>query len=138
MPCNDIEKKINMKLKKKGGSLLRYILLLILFFVYRYYELQWLASVGPRSFSVFGNPRRTNNSQESFHRTLIDLIGQCHPNIWAFTGMQSGKLYFVSLLIEFHCSSGKEHISSKRFVNIFLHNEHLTSLVKQTEIPETE
>lgn len=34
--------------------------------------------------SVFGDSVRTNNAVESFHSTLLQLIGRQHPDVWSF------------------------------------------------------
>ncbi|XP_016660058.1 uncharacterized protein LOC107883814 [Acyrthosiphon pisum] len=42
----------------------------------------WLTRKGPECFSVYGQPRRTNNNVESFHSTLQQTFQVAHPNLW--------------------------------------------------------
>lgn len=51
--------------------------------IIEYVERFWMLRVGPHNFSTFSEPRRTNNSLESFHSRLVSLMGN-HPNIWSF------------------------------------------------------
>ncbi|XP_019879374.1 uncharacterized protein LOC109607312 [Aethina tumida] len=45
-----------------------------------YLRRQWTRA----NVSVFGEEMRTNNSVESFHNSLVRMIGRKHPNIWVF------------------------------------------------------
>lgn len=47
--------------------------------------LHLFSGVGPATLSVFGEPSRTNNFQESYHMELKRLMG-IHPAVWQFTG----------------------------------------------------
>lgn len=44
---------------------------------------QW----GTRNISVHDQSVRTNNSVESFHRYLLNMIGRAHPNVWVLLTM---------------------------------------------------
>lgn len=55
-------------------------------FFSRYYEQEWLGTVGPACFSVYNMVHRTNNDQEGFHKRLNDKM-RPHPNVWHFLGM---------------------------------------------------
>ncbi|KAK3933081.1 Protein RMD5-like protein [Frankliniella fusca] len=49
-----------------------------------YVENTWLNDIGPEHISVYRRSRRTNNDQESYHRTLVDTLGQPHGNPWVW------------------------------------------------------
>jgi len=51
----------------------------------RYLRRFWLGAVGPEVLSVYGQPRRTNNFVESFHRVLSRAVPP-HPNALLFLG----------------------------------------------------
>ncbi|XP_039300138.1 uncharacterized protein LOC111057565 [Nilaparvata lugens] len=54
-----------------------------------YFRKQWLGKVTPESFSVFKEPSRTNNAQESLNRCLNRLI-KAQGNPWDFwAGIQT-------------------------------------------------
>lgn len=44
----------------------------------------WINTVGVEVISVYGRPRRTNNSVESFHKKFTAELGVHHPNIQVF------------------------------------------------------
>ena len=48
-----------------------------------YFRTYWISKVGVETLSVFGNPARTNNGQESINSKLKTKIG-LHPNFWSF------------------------------------------------------
>lgn len=90
-------------LTNKAGRLLRYLTIpcslrtvsglkidfnVICFFC-RYHKTQWMTNVTPASFSVHGQPRRTNNVQESFHSLLQRRMMKSRPGVWKFTGNYS-------------------------------------------------
>ncbi|XP_060857072.1 uncharacterized protein LOC132934747 [Metopolophium dirhodum] len=49
----------------------------------RYYERYWMDTVTPRRFTVFRLQYRTNNYIESYHASLLRLMGQ-HPTLYGF------------------------------------------------------
>ncbi|XP_052130927.1 translation initiation factor IF-2-like [Frankliniella occidentalis] len=49
------------------------------------YVLQtWIDDIGPEHISVYRRRRRTNNDQESYHKTLVDTLGSPHGNPWVW------------------------------------------------------
>lgn len=47
----------------------------------------WLNRIGPERFSVYNEPRRTNNDMESFHHRLNQAFGgQAHGGFFPFVG----------------------------------------------------
>jgi len=53
--------------------------------VFNFYSF-WLTRKGPECFSVFNQPRRTNNNIESFHSSLKQTFQVTHPNLWRMLG----------------------------------------------------
>lgn len=51
----------------------------------RYFERFWMDLVIPQIFTVFRLQYRTNNFVESYHASLLRLIGQ-HPTLYRFYG----------------------------------------------------
>ncbi|XP_060855411.1 uncharacterized protein LOC132933098 [Metopolophium dirhodum] len=49
---------------------------------FTYFTSFWLTRKGPESFSVYNQPRRTNNNVESFHSNLKQTFQVSHPNLW--------------------------------------------------------
>ncbi|XP_034245775.1 uncharacterized protein LOC117647909, partial [Thrips palmi] len=49
-----------------------------------YVDKTWIKGVGAKHLSVYRRHRRTNNDQESYHRTLVDMVGSPHPNAWCW------------------------------------------------------
>ncbi|XP_054273410.1 uncharacterized protein LOC128993492 [Macrosteles quadrilineatus] len=49
-----------------------------------YVRRTWIQGVGGQHLSVFGQPRRTNNDQESFHNQLLQRFSHVHQNVWRF------------------------------------------------------
>ncbi|KAG8251050.1 hypothetical protein J6590_088808 [Homalodisca vitripennis] len=48
-----------------------------------YMRITWMRSVGPNTFSVFGQSHRTNNALEGCYSLLLRRMGP-HPGVWAF------------------------------------------------------
>lgn len=55
--------------------------------VEEYFENYWIGQVTADQFSVHGQPHRTTNDIEVFHRTLHGRVKVAHANIWKFLGM---------------------------------------------------
>lgn len=53
--------------------------------ILRYFERQWMDTVGPINFSVYRLRYRTNNFIESYHASLLRIMGQ-HPPLYVFYG----------------------------------------------------
>lgn len=53
--------------------------------IMQYYERYWMDVIGPLNFSVYRLRYRTNNFIESYHATLVRLMGQ-HPPLYRFYG----------------------------------------------------
>ncbi|XP_039277129.1 uncharacterized protein LOC120349875 isoform X3 [Nilaparvata lugens] len=51
----------------------------------QYVQRTWVEGGGAQHLSVFGQKRRTNNDQESFHYRMLQKIRRVHPNVWCFT-----------------------------------------------------
>jgi len=51
----------------------------------RYYERFWIDTVNPARFTVCRLQYRTNNYIESYHASLLRLMGQ-HPPLYRFYG----------------------------------------------------
>uniref|UniRef100_A0A2S2NTL8 Uncharacterized protein n=2 Tax=Schizaphis graminum TaxID=13262 RepID=A0A2S2NTL8_SCHGA len=51
----------------------------------RYYERFWIDTVTPARFTVCRLQHRTNNYIESYHASLLRLMGQ-HPQLYIFYG----------------------------------------------------
>uniref|UniRef100_A0A2S2PPG3 Uncharacterized protein n=1 Tax=Schizaphis graminum TaxID=13262 RepID=A0A2S2PPG3_SCHGA len=49
---------------------------------FTYFTSFWLTRKGPECFSVYNQPRRTNNNIESFHSSLKQTFQVTHPNLW--------------------------------------------------------
>ncbi|XP_060855532.1 uncharacterized protein LOC132933237 [Metopolophium dirhodum] len=49
---------------------------------FTYFSSFWVIRKGPECFSVYGQPRRTNNNIESFHSSLKQTFQVMHPNLW--------------------------------------------------------
>ncbi|XP_052129231.1 uncharacterized protein LOC127750786 [Frankliniella occidentalis] len=49
-----------------------------------YIQNTWIDGIGPEHISVYRRRRRTNNDQESYHKTLVDTLGTPHGNAWAW------------------------------------------------------
>lgn len=52
----------------------------------RYYQSYWMDTVSPQQFTVYRLQHRTNNFIESYHASLLRLMGQ-HPPLYQFYGM---------------------------------------------------
>ncbi|XP_050053723.1 uncharacterized protein LOC126549205 isoform X2 [Aphis gossypii] len=49
----------------------------------QYFQRYWMDTVTPQRFSVYGLQHRTNNYIESYHSSLLRLMGQ-HPSLYQF------------------------------------------------------
>ncbi|CAI6375288.1 unnamed protein product [Macrosiphum euphorbiae] len=49
---------------------------------FTYFSSFWINRKGPECFSVYNQPRRTNNNIENFHSTLKQTFQVLHPNLW--------------------------------------------------------
>ncbi|XP_022161860.1 uncharacterized protein LOC111027750 isoform X2 [Myzus persicae] len=54
----------------------------------RYYERYWMDTVTPRRFTVFRLQYRTNNYIESYHASLLRLMGQ-HPTLYIYNHLRT-------------------------------------------------
>lgn len=59
-----------------------------------------IVGVGSTYLSVFGQQRRTNNDQESYHRQLSLKVRQPHPNVWVFVGKHTRFVLYIFILVE--------------------------------------
>lgn len=46
----------------------------------------WMNIKRPECFSVYKQPRRTNNNVEGFHSALKQTFQVAHPNLWKMLG----------------------------------------------------
>lgn len=51
--------------------------------IFQYYERFWLDTVQPEHFSVYRVHHRTNNFIESYHASLVRMMG-IHPRLYDF------------------------------------------------------
>ncbi|XP_050516500.1 uncharacterized protein LOC126891368 [Diabrotica virgifera virgifera] len=49
-----------------------------------YFREQWLETIDPTLWNMYGIRRRTNNDVEGWHNRFSRLIGKYHPNIYQF------------------------------------------------------
>ncbi|KAL5245907.1 hypothetical protein ACI65C_013315 [Semiaphis heraclei] len=49
---------------------------------FTYFSSFWITRKGPECFSVYNQPRRTNNNVESFHSNLKQTFQVTNPNLW--------------------------------------------------------
>ncbi|XP_060855076.1 uncharacterized protein LOC132932730 [Metopolophium dirhodum] len=76
LPAHQIEQgfqDIKMHAQNNGVLLPRF---------FTYFTSFWLTRKGPECFSVYNQPRRTNNNVESFHSNLKQTFQVSHPNLW--------------------------------------------------------
>ena len=53
--------------------------------LFQYFRQQWLISIRPIMWNVYGESLRTNNDLEGWHRRFNGLVNKHHPNLWHFT-----------------------------------------------------
>lgn len=95
----------------------------------RYIRTFWLTKVTPERLSVFGLPRRSNNSVESFHSSLKKKVKKPHPNIYVFiehlNNVIAGKLSDMKALRNGHA------IAKRRPLEQLTNEETLRTLEQQ-------
>ncbi|KAJ1518926.1 hypothetical protein ONE63_011468 [Megalurothrips usitatus] len=94
-----------------------------------YVETQWINGVGPDHISVYRHHKRTNNDQESYHRTLVNSFGPAaHPNPWKW--IKYLKDHEAHHRIRYMQVSSAEPIARTRKRNYRLMDRRLTNLTR--------
>lgn len=70
--------------------------------IFNYFENNWIKSVRPERFSVYGYNLETNYLIESYHLFLLDHFG-VHAPVWTLYGKYMTNIFFLFLILLFYC-----------------------------------
>ena len=56
----------------------------------KYFKKRWLNQISPEELSIFDLNISTNNSAESYHSKLKEIVKTSHPRIWTFITTLNG------------------------------------------------